>query len=277
MTKRKKRISPARAAGAVSKQKSETPVSCLQTAEICSELAEMLIAGGAEIYRVEDTVRRICAAYGHNEAQIYATPANFIITLRDEGGCPLTDTRTVSGRSDDLHRVGLINRLSRRICAETPPADAIWTELEEIRKSRTYSSPVIFFSYLVVGAAFTVYFGGGIAEAFFGGLLALMVCFIRRLLKRVGASAFLKAVACSTALSFIAVGIFELGAVPRFDRIIIGATMTMVPGIAMVNSMRDFISGHFISGLYTLTEALLTAAGLALGVGSAVASAIHLG
>ena len=246
-------------------------------AEICSELAEMLIAGGAEIYRVEDTARRICNAYGHTEAQLYATPANFMITLRDKKGCPLTDTRTVSGRSDDLHRVGLINRLSRKICTETPPASIVWAEIRKIRRSRTYSPPVIFFSYFIVGLAFTIYFDGGAAEALVGGLLALMVCFLRGLLDRVKASAFLKAVACSTALSFIAVALFEIGVVPRFDLIIIGATMTMVPGIAMVNSMRDFISGDFISGLYTLTEALLIAAGLAVGVGSAVASAIHIG
>ncbi|MDE7294710.1 MAG: threonine/serine exporter family protein [Oscillospiraceae bacterium] len=245
-------------------------------AEICSELAGMLIAGGAEIYRVEDTARRICNAYGHTEAQLYATPANFIITLKDKSGCPLTDTRTVLSRSDDLNRVALINRLSRKICAEKPSADKIMAEIENIKQTKGYSKLVIYISYFTVGFAFAVYFGGSAIEAAFGGLLGLTVCFIREMLDRVRASAFLKAVACSTVISFMAVGFYELGIVPRFDKMIIGATMTMVPGIAMVNSMRDFISGDFISGLYTLTEALLTAAGLAVGVGSAVASAIHL-
>ncbi|MCM1578638.1 MAG: threonine/serine exporter family protein [Ruminococcus sp.] len=245
-------------------------------AEICSEIAGMLITGGAEIYRVEDTARRICTAYGHPEAQIYATPANFMITLKDKNGCPLTDTRTVHSRSDDLDRVALINRLSRKICAEKPSPVKITAEIEKIKREKGYSAFVIYISYFTVGFTFAVFFGGSAAEAFFGGLLGLAVCFIRGLLSRVGASAFLKATACSIVISFIAVGIYELGIVPRFDRMIIGATMTMVPGIAMVNSMRDFISGHFISGLYTLTEALLTAVGLAVGVGSAVASAIHL-
>ncbi len=65
-----------------------------------------------------------------------------------------------------------------------------------------------------------------------------------------------------------------MGAVPHFDKMIIGAATTMVPGVAITNCMRDFISGDFYSGIYSLTEALLTAIGLAVGSGTALAAAI---
>lgn len=48
----------------------------------------------------------------------------------------------------------------------------------------------------------------------------------------------------------------------------------MFPGVALTNCMRDFISGDFISGIYTLTEAVLIAVGMAVGAGSAVAAVI---
>lgn len=244
--------------------------------EICSEIACMLISYGAEIYRVDDTVRRICTAYGYENAEIYTTPANFIITLKDKKGTPITDTRAVKGRETNLDRVGKLNELSRFICARKPDAETVFKRIEAIKSRRTYSSTAIYISYLVVGGAFTIFFGGGAVEAVFGALLAVMIRFLETQLVKVKASAFLNAVVCSMVISLLAVGISEIGFVPRFDKMIIGAYMTLVPGVAMTNCMRDFISGDFLSGIYTMTEALLTAAGMAVGAGSAVAAVIKL-
>jgi uncharacterized membrane protein YjjP (DUF1212 family) len=42
--------------------------------------------------------------------------------------------------------------------------------------------------------------------------------------------------------------------------------MTLVPGITITNCMRDFIAGDLMTGLSRLAEAILTAAGIAIGV-----------
>lgn len=243
---------------------------------ICTETAGMMIAYGAEIYRVEDTVSRICRAYGYDKAEIYATPANFMITVKDSGGTPYTDSKTVSGRETNLDRVGKINELSRFICAAKPPANIIAQRLEAIKARRTYSPFQIGISYFIVGTAFTVSFGGDMREAVLGGLLALLIYFITGSLRKVKASAFLNAVVSSAAVSFIAVALNSMGIVQNFDKMIIGASMCLVPGVAFTNCMRDFISGDFLSGIYTLTEALLIALGMAAGAGSAVAAVIRL-
>lgn len=57
-----------------------------EVTDICSEIASLMISSGAEIYRVEDTTARICRAYGYDRAEIYATPVNFIITVKDKKG-----------------------------------------------------------------------------------------------------------------------------------------------------------------------------------------------
>lgn len=246
----------------------------VQLTEICSEFAVMLISYGAEIYRTEDTVTRICAAYGHKEAEIYVTPANFIITLKSSDGTPVTNSKSVYGRNTNLDRVGKLNELSRFICRMKPDAETIERHLEGIRRRKVYSEPVMYLSYAASGAAFTVFFGGGVVEAIFGALLAMVVKFTTDKLEKIRASTFLNAVVCSMVMSFLAMALAYMGAVPRFDKIIIGVSMSLVPGVAMTNCMRDFISGDFFSGIYTLTEALLTAAGMAVGSGSAVAAVI---
>ena len=105
----------------------------IQLTEICAEFAIMLVSYGAEIYRTEDTIRRICTAYGHKNAEIYVTPANFIITVKSPDGVPITNSKNVSGRNTNLDRVGKLNELSRFICRMKPDAETIQKHLDTIR------------------------------------------------------------------------------------------------------------------------------------------------
>ena len=41
--------------------------------------------------------------------------------------------------------------------------------------------------------------------------------------------------------------------------------MTLVPGLAITNSMRDIIAGDLLAGVTKTTEALLIGAGIAVG------------
>ena len=52
------------------------------------------------------------------------------------------------------------------------------------------------------------------------------------------------------------------------DNILIGALMTLVPGLAITNALRDLFMGDLLSGIMRMCEAVLTA--LALGGGVAL-------
>ncbi|MGN0665658.1 MAG: threonine/serine exporter family protein [Huintestinicola sp.] len=255
--------------------KNENKMNEIELAGVTAELCSMLIIYGAEIYRVEDTARRICTAYGKPDAQIYATPASLIITVKDNTGYAYTDTKSISGRETNLDRVGEINDLSRFICSARPGYETILGRLEAIRKRKTYSLPVIYISYAIVGAAFTVFFGGGAVEAIGGALLGAVVKLISLQLEKIEASSFMTSLICSMAVSLLAMLIAATGITESFDKMVIGASMTLVPGVAITNCMRDFIAGDFMSGIYTITEALLTAVGMAVGAGSAAAAVIR--
>ena len=56
----------------------------------------------------------------------------------------------------------------------------------------------------------------------------------------------------------------------NLDKIIIGAFMGLVPGVAITNFMRDVLEGDLFAGITKLTESLLTATALALGAGIAL-------
>ena len=50
------------------------------------------------------------------------------------------------------------------------------------------------------------------------------------------------------------------------DKVVIGAIMPLVPGIALTTSIRDFYNGDYLSGTIHLIDALLTALCIAVGI-----------
>ena len=48
-------------------------------------IGEQLLVSGAEISRVEDTIRRICNAYGIRQSHIFSIASCIIVTLETEG------------------------------------------------------------------------------------------------------------------------------------------------------------------------------------------------
>ena len=79
---------------------------------------EIMLISGSEIYRVEDTVTRICKAYGIPFVEIFATTTGIFMTL-DAGGDskPYTIIKRIKGISLDLKKVSLVNNFSRGLTA----------------------------------------------------------------------------------------------------------------------------------------------------------------
>ena len=51
------------------------------------------------------------------------------------------------------------------------------------------------------------------------------------------------------------------------NNILIGALMTLVPGLALTNALRDLFMGDWVSGIVRMCEAAMTAIALGGGVG----------
>ena len=67
--------------------------------------------------------------------------------------------------------------------------------------------------------------------------------------------------------AFLAVFWVEIGVASHIDKMVIGAIMNLVPGVAITNSMRDIIAGDLLAGQAKLVEALFIATAIALGAG----------
>ena len=67
-----------------------------------------MLESGAETYRVEDTMNRIAASLGLENAESYATPTGIQFSTEGEASY----FRRISNRSNDLQKIADVNSIS---------------------------------------------------------------------------------------------------------------------------------------------------------------------
>ena len=141
------------------------------------ELGRQLLQNGAEIYRVEDSLQRLLAAYGYAKAEIFAIPFCIILTIQ-EGDHNYTKSVRIQTVSNNLRRLNELNALCRALCRECPPMGESWWRLKRILGEPVYPPAVSYLAHGMVAAFFTLFWGGTVIDAllvFPCGLLVRLV------------------------------------------------------------------------------------------------------
>jgi len=236
---------------------------------VATDIGYDLLKYGAEVYRVEETISRICAAYGYEDSHIFAIGSNITASVMD-GEFTRTETRRIKNRSINLDKIDRLNDLSRRVCSETPSLVTIRKEIKEIEARPVYPLWVMTICDAVISGCFTLFFGGDWLEgilSFFAGAAARI---IGTAVNSLSKGQYTKIMTSSLIMAFIAYTFQNLVPGVDGDVIIIGAIMTLVPGIAVTNALRDFFAGDTITGLISFAESILVAISIAIGVAIAM-------
>lgn len=231
--------------------------------------AEIMMKNGAEIYRVEDTVTRICKACGISYVDVFATPTGLFVSI-DNGG-EEDDTQTyikrIKGSGTDLSKISSVNQFSREFTTTDLSVESGMEILKKIDEEKPYPLWARLVSAAMVCSFFCIVFGGSAID-FCVGILSGTVCYsLSLLLKKFDINFFIQGFCCCGLAAFLALTASSILTGASYDPIIIGTIMLFVPGVAITNSIRDFLSGDTLSGLARMTEALLTAVSLATGAG----------
>ena len=238
------------------------------------DIGEHMLISGAEIYRVEDCIKRICLSYGMKRIDVFTITSSIVATLEDRDHRNITQTRRISSYNTDLSKLDRLNQLSRDICRDTPPLEEVHKRVKTIINTKKYPLPLECATYGAIAAAFTVFFGGSINDAvvsLFIGVLLRLIVFVtgKSKVNQVFSSLISSFVMCFVA--FICVNhIFG----DSIDMIVIGNIMLLIPGVGLTNSLRDLISGDIMSGVLRLCEVVMIALSIA---GGYILSALTIG
>lgn len=236
---------------------------------ICLKAGELMLVGGAEMYRVEDTMHRIAVNAGIKEANVFGSPTGIFISLDDGINTPVTEVLSVKDRVINLELVDRVNALSRKFAAKKITLDDLENGLARIEEG----VPTFPFWLQVIGAAalsctLMILFMGKYSWADFpaAAIVGAVGYSSYAVFKDYTNVRFLSELVSAMIMAIIAIIIKHFFSVCNIDNILVGALMTLVPGIAMTNALRDLFKGDLVSGIVRMCEAALTAMALGGGV-----------
>ncbi len=228
------------------------------------DIGESMLVSGGEVCRVEDSIIRLVRAYGGEYAHVYCIPSHIVVTAAFDGR-EITHTRRVMATYTNLESLSRINDLARRLCREKPPAGDIRELLVSATNPPTYGFVARILIYALISFCFAVFFGGSLTDAAVSAFIGVVLFFATLLSKRVGGNALFTDILCAGVSAFLAVMAQKTGIAGDADKVIIGNIMLLIPGVELVNGMRDFIAGDIQTGIIHVTEAVILAVGIAVG------------
>lgn len=228
--------------------------------------AEMLYCG-AEIHRVEDTIKRLCNKFGAKEADIFSTTTLIIATVRFDEASSLTQSRRVIGHEYNLNSVSRYNDLSRSICETEFSINQIRERIDYIKSLPHRSNLEIALSYSLISFAFSLFFGGAFVDAILSAFVGASIRITEVFLKRIKVNRFVLICLCGFSISLLARLLVATGIGTSKMNINLGNIMVLISGLLFTNSIRDMLMNNILSGMIRFFEALLIAIAISLGFG----------
>lgn len=228
----------------------------------------IMMKSGAEIYRVEDTIERICKSCGIDFVNVFATPTGiFVSTDNEDASNTVTYIKRVKSSETNLTKISKVNAFSRSFTTTDMTVEEGMEILEDIENSKPYPFWVRAISAALVTACFSTIFGGGAMDFFVTVIVGLMCYMLSRFLEKYEINFFIRGFCCCALAAFCAlIAAASINGV-SYAPVISGCIMLFVPGIPITNSIRDFLSGDMLSGVARLTEAIIIGVSLAAGAG----------
>ncbi len=225
--------------------------------------AEILRAGG-EIHRVEDTVTRICRAYGAETVDVFAITSLITAEVGMPNGSFATRNRRVPVTYNHLARLEALNALSRTICKSPISAAEVEARLEDIRLYRPVPEWLCYVGGMLATGGFAVFFGGSILDGLAAAVIAFLLTLFARL-RPLRINSMVKSLISSFTAGVLSVLCVRIGFGHHVDKIIIGTIMLEIPGLSFGNSLRDLLCGDTLAGTMRLIQAILQTLMIALG------------
>jgi len=230
---------------------------------------EIMMKSGAEIYRVEDTIVRICKACKIDYAECFATTTGIFVSIDrgEEKDNTHTFIKRIKGTDINLAKISAVNNFSRDFTTTDLSIEAGFEQLKKINAEPGYGVLLRVIGALLVGMFFCPIYGGSLGDMFIAGLIACVSYLLSIFIRRLGFPDFIRIfISCAGAAGMV-LAAAAMGASDSISPVVVAATTIFLPGVAITNAARDLLSGDMLSGTSRLVEACLTAIAIAGGIG----------
>ncbi|NTV88808.1 MAG: threonine/serine exporter family protein [Clostridiales bacterium] len=244
--------------------------------KVALKAGEMLLTSGAEIYRVEDTISRICSSYNTN-CESFVLPTGIFVSITADDKEAVTSFRRIKQRSVDLNRIDMVNDFSRKLIEEPLTYDEAMGRLAEIEGKRQYGFPIRIAAAGIAAFAFALLFKGSIFDGLAALIIGMLIYIVKERIARRGLFQFFELFVAGLVAGLAAVAAVWLFPDLNLYKIIIGAIMMFLPGVAITNGIKDILYGDLVASITRLGDAAFSVTSIGVGVAVAISIAVKWG
>lgn len=248
-----------------------------QVVQLAALTGRTILENGGEIYRVEETVNRVCGYFGFGESQTYATPTALIVSVIGSDGQHHSAMERIMVRRVNLDKVDAVNAMSRSIEREHPDIGAALVMVEAVRERKSYHNRTVILFSALGSMSFPLLFGGSARDLLPAAVAGALIRWSGIQLARLRLNDFLINVIGGAIAAFTGWLAVRLGVGENPQAIITAAIMLLVPGLLLTNAVRDITAGDMVSGISRLIETFFVAIAIACGTALAYLLIPYLG
>ncbi len=229
----------------------------------------IMLRGGAETNRVEDTMQRILNTSGAGTTEVLVLSTALMLTIDDPSISAISKMQRISSRGTNIGNICVVNQLSRQYCGGEISLDEMYRELKLLKEANRYPEWLCHVCTMLTVVMFTLLLGGKAVEALLSVVSAVVLVAFQILVSKLQLNQFMfhmASLACATFFVTALVGGFSIPC--NLELIIAGTAMPSLPGVAITNAIRDTLHGDYISGSARVMEAFVRAISCAVGIGA---------
>lgn len=228
---------------------------------------KIMLENGAETYRVEDTISRICNSRSFiTYSEPFVIPTGILLAIGFDDDI-LTYIQRTKNRTIDLNKIAMVNEFSRNFVSSEMTIEEGFKCLKGIDGKKAYSDLINLLFGGFAGGFFSLLFGGTFNDFISAFVISMIVVQASKMLGKINMIYFINNFIAAAIATFFAITAVNLGIGSNMDKIIIGTIMPLVPGVAITNATRDSMLGDFLAGMSRGFEAVIVALSVAFGVG----------
>ncbi len=239
-----------------------------QVLDVAVLAGKTLLSSGAEIFRVQETISRIIEHFGVTDYNVYVIANGIFVDMAERSAQQRVAIRHVPKWAIDMARIEKANQVARELCAGLCTLDEAEARLNTCQKPTVLPRPLALVAGGFGAGCFCFLYGGDWLDAlaaFFLGLgLECLLLAIDRMPK------YLRMILGAFVVTFGA-GLIAWAMPARdFSKMVIGAIMALVPGVAFTTGIRELFGGDYVSASVHLLDAVTVAGCIAIGVSGAI-------
>jgi uncharacterized membrane protein YjjP (DUF1212 family) len=156
-----------------------------------------------------------------------------------------------------LERLRKLNNLAYQVCKEKPKPEKLEDMLYEAIMVQSYPNHILLLGYVIAMSCLCRIFGGGIRDILVADISTVVIFFVLNRLARENLNRIITNVACMFLAGVIALFFSYIGFAKNFYAIIITNAFYLIPGVPMVNAMRNILCGNEMNGIIELLKVVL--------------------